>query len=216
MIAAPEDPDEWLVWERHPINYGPARQVFETGPVQIVYGAAYRDRARLIATDMFSRGRWGVELVSDEDWTADKAEEANMVLLGAPWENRATKWLAEEIHGKFRSRNLGSNDQTLVRWNTSAPSFAVGSRTFDAAEDWIVFLAPQSLNNPARLALVVAGNSPLASDHIARFIPTFSAARVPDFLVCDGQLSWQGYGSCVSGGYWGARWQWDRASSFGI
>ncbi|KAI9005078.1 hypothetical protein DFJ74DRAFT_692756 [Hyaloraphidium curvatum] len=205
---------EWTVWQRSPANYGPARQVFETGPVTIVYAASYRERALLMASEMFSRGRWAPVLLEEFKWSPQVAEASNVVLLGGPWENAATAWLDQTIVAAFRNRYAGLS--TLVSFNATDRSFSLGSRKFGGAGDGIVALTPLSLGNPSRLALMVSANTPAAMDHIARFIPTFSAARVPDFLVCSSDSSWQGYGSCIAGGYWNWRWGVDVSSAYGI
>lgn len=216
-LAAPPDGEaDWTIWERSPANYGPARQVFETGPVKIVFAAAYGEKAKLLAIDMFSRGRWAPILCPDTEFDAETDPEAfNLVLLGGPWENKAARWHTENVIAKFEERNIGAETRTLVHWNATAASFAVGPKTFAVATQGIIFVAPQSVRNPARLTLTIAGNSVAAFDHISRFIPNFAAARVPDYLVCDSSLSWQGYGSCSLGGYWDYRWSFSVASSFG-
>ncbi|KAI9002958.1 hypothetical protein DFJ74DRAFT_442323 [Hyaloraphidium curvatum] len=205
-------------WERGPDNYGPARQVFETGPVYIVHSARYRDSAMLLAQDMFARGRWVVEVRPEAVWDPEWANKANMVLFGGPWENRATRWLVGRTTGASRRRrSLAARSEPIaVQWNADGPGFSIGGKRFDGEGLGVVYLSPVSAEQPERLALVVAGNSASATESLLRFVPDHSEIRVPDYLVCNRDLAWQGYGACQAGGFWDATWRFDRVASFGI
>lgn len=199
-------------WERSPVNYGPGRQVFETGPFWIVYAEKYRHMALWFAQEVFARGRFSPELRPEYLFEPSDAANVNMVVIGSPPENKAARWLADSVGARKRKRGLASN--MLVQW--TGDGFTIGPKTFKAADQGIVYLTPMLADKPERLALVVAGNSAEATEFILRYIPGHSEKRMPDYLVCDKTKYWQGLGACRAGGFWDSSWNFDSASSYGV
>jgi len=217
QVDAPDS--RWTRTQRSPETYGPAAQVFE-GPVVIVYGnqSWMQKAARDVAQDLYVQGRWGVEIISAQEFvssarvrisgsTSDAFEgcDANLIIIGDPYVNAAAGALE-------RAWQEHLPPTALVRFHAPG-GFNIGQSIFTDEGVGLHMLSPipTTRRSTPRLALLVAGTDSkgtrLAAGVFGGNRGFKSGMTIPDYMVLSESFTWGGDQGILAAGFWDNHWE---------
>ena len=203
--------DTWRARERTPGQYGPASAVFE-GPVTVVYGDADWALAAAVhlANDLYSQGRYSVEVVAHTDALGliSAEESTNLVVIG----ERRTNTVLDALASRWEEEKAG----TLVGHSTSTHALHLGGGSYTGPGLGVQYLAP--LPGRDRLALVVSGTDEEGTLAACQLFMGYqgykSGMMVPDFMIVDQSFAWAGTGGIRAAGFWGNDWRASPLNSY--
>ncbi|KAL7749701.1 hypothetical protein RI367_004929 [Sorochytrium milnesiophthora] len=190
---------DWTASERSSATMGPARRVYETAPIAIVYDSSsslFRELALDHARELYHQGRFSAAVMSVDDHAVPPGY--NVVYIGMPrgWQKLAS--------------DLGTPPAETMAYNRG---FTVGTTRYTDPSLALVSLAPLR-REPGRLVLLLTGNSEQAVEKAATLAPITSASPMPDYAVFDAAQSWKGTGSAIAAGYYDINWRVDSHTSY--
>ena len=201
----------WRSHERTPEQYGPAGAVFE-GPVTVVYGEANWTRAAAVhlANDLYSQGRYSVDVVAHSDALDLLAPEAatNLVVIG----EQGTNSVLDALSLRWEAGSLVGHD-------VAAGALRLGGGDYQGPGLGIQYLAPLPARaGSSRLALVVSGTDESGTRAACGLFMGYqgykSGMMVPDFMVVDQTFAWAGTGGVRAAGFWTNEWRVSALNSY--
>ena len=201
----------WRSRERTPEQYGPAGAVFE-GPVTVVYGEADWTRAAAVhlANDLYSQGRYSVDVVAHSDAQDLLAPEAatNLVIIG----EQGTNSVLDALSSQWEAGSLVGHD-------VAGGALRLGGGDYEGPGLGIQYLAPlPARSGSSRLALVVSGTDASGTRAACGLFMGYqgykSGMMVPDFMVVDQTFAWSGTGGVRAAGFWTNEWRASALTSY--
>ncbi|CAG8478874.1 3104_t:CDS:10 [Ambispora leptoticha] len=181
------DNESWKKTQRHSDNYGPAIQVLESpGPLLIIIGNQFKDKLSSIYYKEYA------EII-----TSGQVPNGNLVLLGGPDINYATK-------------NLLDKRPSSVTFDTE--SFTIAKRKFYEKNTGILFLHPP-IAKP-HLALIIAGTDEVGFENAAKLFPKITGVPVPDWIIVGPEVKWKGVGGLLGAGFWNNQWKFNPSTGY--
>ncbi|KYR01215.1 hypothetical protein DLAC_02333 [Tieghemostelium lacteum] len=191
------DDQQWPLYEKSPLTYGPIRQIFEKQFI-IIYGtncseetqSTFRWAATFISNFYNTNGRGSVIIIADTEFVPppECSPNSNYILLGNTYENL--------ISSKYSS-------QMIVTFNDDG-SFYLGYAFYQGYNIGTAFIAPNECGQG--LLLVVAGTDEMGFMNALHTLPQISGITLPDFVVVGNEYGWKGVGGILSTGFWNYDW----------
>ena len=203
--------DKWRARERTPGQYGPASTVFE-GPVTVVYGDSDWALAAAVhlANDLYSQGRYSVEVLAHTDALGLLSAEAstNLVVIG----ERHSNTVLDALASRWEEEEAGA----LVGHSTSTNALHLGGGSYAGPGLGVQYLAP--LPGRDRLVLVVSGTDAEGTLAACQLFMGYqgykSGMMIPDFMIVDQTFAWAGTGGVRAAGFWGNDWRASPLNSY--
>ncbi|CAG8556557.1 9213_t:CDS:10, partial [Ambispora gerdemannii] len=205
--------ETWKKTQRHSDNYGPAIQILESpGPLLIVIGNQFKDRpssvymriALEIANSWFLYGRGDSLILADREYaeikSSGKVPNGNLVLLGGPDINSATKSLLDKR-------------PSAVTFDIENKTFTIAKRNFNEKNTGILFLHPfDQSDGKSYLSLIIASTDEIGFENAAKLFPKRTGVPVPDWTVVGPEVKWKGAGGLLGAGFWNNQWKFNSAT----
>jgi pimeloyl-ACP methyl ester carboxylesterase len=182
-----------------PESYGPMKQAYFSSFV-LLYGTTGDSlttettlhQARLEATRWWRRGNGFVEVFPDTEVTKEVMQTHNLILFGGPEENSVTAALNKNLPIRIEDQRMFFGKKRIRGDNLAAE-----------------FVYPNP-SNPERFVLVHEGVGLSGLKLSNFFTPLYSGAGLPDFIIFDNQVRYEGWGGVICAGFFDSGWQIDE------
>ena len=184
---------------KSPESYGPIKQAYFS-PFVLVYGtkgdslttAITLHQARLEAVRWWRRANGLAEVLPDTEVTSETMENFNLILFGGPSENSVTAGLNRKLPIRIEGEKI-----------------VFGKKQIDGEGIAAKFIYPNPFN-PERFVCVHEGVDLSGLKLSTFFTALYSGAGLPDFIIFDENVKFNGWGGVICAGFFDPEWQLDE------
>eukprot|EP00605_Chrysophyceae_sp_TOSAG23-4_P000665 GSChrysophyteH1.ASY1.ANO1.747.1 assembled CDS len=213
--------------EKSPNLQGPIRMI-ASKPLLIVYGTprkselrvAIRDFAVYLANAYTAAHGSYVRAITDLEYrsggysSSDGSSTTNAIFIGGPESNKVSRTL-------FDQKKTAPH---MLSFDHDSHSITIGPHRFDLRSHAAIFAFPYISapeQQPGLAVCIVSESARGYSDMSKLAWPTVPpmvrapfANYIPDYMVIDGNIWAEGFGSVTAAGFWNTAWEFDATQSY--
>lgn len=182
-------------FRKKPDLYGPIKQAYYR-PFVLVYGTIgdssstenYLEQARRQSYVWWYRANGFVEILPDTEVTEDISKNHNLIVFG----NQRTNLIAQHVC-----------ERIPIKVDTCG--IKIGNNLLRGEDLCVIHLYPNPLN-PEKFILSYSATGKKAEGYMGFFMPLYSGAGLPDFLVYDATVLLYGWGGVIAAGFYDKNW----------